>query len=90
MAIEEQTIGFKGKYGLSLCITYKREGNGYQYDALCEDGYTFSFYFRHGDAPNVTEELKHLNLSPTARRVIYLLMNKLPNMWTNCFMDNLF
>ena len=89
VAIDEQTIGFKGKHGLSLRITYKREGDGYQCDALCEDGYTFSFYFRHGDAPDVPDELKHLNLSPTARRVVYLLM-KLPNMWTNCFMDNLF
>jgi hypothetical protein len=70
-------------------ITYKREGDGYQCDAVCDDGCTFSFYFRHGDAPQEPEELKHLKLSPTARRVIYLMM-QLPNLWTHCFMDNLF
>ena len=89
VAIDEQTIGFKGKHSLALRITYKREGDGYQCDALCEDGYTFSFCFRHGEAPDVPEELQYLKLSPTARRVIYLLM-KLPNLWTHCFMDNLF
>lgn len=36
VSIDEQTIGFKGKHILALCISYKREGNGYQCDALCE------------------------------------------------------
>ena len=50
VAIDEQTIGFKGKHGMKLRISYKREGDGFQCDALCDNGYTFSFYFRHGDA----------------------------------------
>ena len=89
VSIDEQTIGFKGRHGLSLRITYKKEGDGYQCDAVCEEGYTYSFYFRHGDAPETPENLKQFNLSPTARRVIYLL-RQLPNQWTHCFMDNLF
>ena len=87
VAIDEQTIGFKRKHGLALRISYKREGDGYQCDALCEDGYTFSFYFRHGDALDVPDELKYLNLSPTAWRVVFLMM-QLPNQWTHVYMDN--
>ena len=89
VAIDEQTIGFKGKHGLALRISYKREGDGYQCDALCEDGYTFSFCFRHSDAPDVPDELKYLDLSPTTRQVVFLMM-QLPNQWTHVYMDNLF
>eukprot|EP00984_Skeletonema_dohrnii_P025939 scaffold15185_cov72-Skeletonema_dohrnii-CCMP3373.AAC.1 len=87
VSIDEQTIGFKGRSGMKLRISYKREGDGFQCDALCEDGYTFSFYFRHGDAPDVGH--KDLALSPTARRVVWLVQ-RLSNDWTNVFMDNLF
>jgi hypothetical protein len=89
VAIDEQTIGFKGKHSLALRITYKREGDGYQCDAVCDDGYTFSFYFRHGDAPAAPDSVKHLDLSPTGRRVIWLML-QLPNLWTRVYMDNLF
>ncbi|KAL7502757.1 hypothetical protein ACHAXN_000661 [Cyclotella atomus] len=58
VAIDEQTIGFKGKHGLALQITYKREGVSYQCDALCEARYTYSFYFRHGDAPPAPDSMK--------------------------------
>jgi hypothetical protein len=89
VAIDEQTIGFKGAHGLALRITYKQEGDGYQSDAICEDGYTFSFYFRHGDAPVLLERFNNLQLSVTAKPVVYLLL-KLPHLWTHVFMDNLF
>ncbi len=89
VAIDEQTIGFKGAHGSALPITYKQEGNGYQCDALCEDGYTFSYYFRHGDAPVLPDRFNGLQLSATAKRVIHLLL-KLPHNWTRVFMDNLF
>ena len=81
VSIDEQTLGFKGKHGMKLRISYKREGDGFQCNAVCDDGYTFSFYFRHGDAPAAPEQLKHLDLSPTARRVVWLVM-QLPNQWT--------
>jgi hypothetical protein len=89
VSIDEQTLGFKGKHGLKLRITYKKEGDGFQCDAVCDMGYTFSFYFRHGDAPNLPKEFDHLKLSPTAKRVVWLVL-RLPNNWTNVFMDNLF
>ena len=83
VSIDEQTIAFKGQHGLALRITYKREGGGYQCDAVCEDGYTFSFYFRRGDAPELPE-MKELDLSPTARQVIWLMM-QLPDKWTRVY-----
>jgi hypothetical protein len=89
VAIDEQTIGFKGAHGLSLRITYKREGDGYQCDAVGNEGYTFLFNFRHGDAPELSEKYKDLKLSNTARRVVFL-MEQLPHNWTHIFMDNLF
>ena len=89
MAIDERTIGFKGAHGLALRITYIQEGDGYQSDAICEDGYTFSFYFRHGDAPVLLERFNDLHLLATAKHVVYLLL-KLPHLWTHVFVDNLF
>ena len=66
VAIDEQTIGFQGASGMKLRIFYKREGDGFQCDAVCDGGYTYSFYIRHGPPPNVGEQYKHLELSPTA------------------------
>lgn len=63
VAIDEQTIGFKGRSGMKLWISYKREGDGFQCIALCDAGYTFSFFFRHGDAPKIGREYDHLGLS---------------------------
>ena len=89
MSIDEQTLGFKGKSGMKLRISYKREGDGFQCDAVCDRGYTFAFYFRHGDAPTLPIQYKHLELSPTARRVVWLAL-QLPYNWHCIFMDNLF
>jgi hypothetical protein len=88
VAIDEQTLGFQGASGMKLRITYKREGGGFQYDAVCNAGYTYLFYFRHGPPPNVGEQYKNLELSPTARHVVWLV-SRLPNRWTLIYMDNL-
>ena len=32
-------------------MTYKKEGGGLQYDYICEDGYTFTFYFINQRSP---------------------------------------
>ena len=89
LAIDKETIGFKDAHGLALCISYKREGNGYQCDAVCENGYTFLFYFCHGNAPTLPPKYNDLELLPTGRQVIFLMM-QLPNVWSHIFMDNLF
>ena len=74
---------------MKLRISYKREGDGFQCDALADEGYTFSFFFRHGNAPSIGRQYDSLELSDTARRVIWLV-ERLPNVWTRIYMDNLF
>ena len=44
VAIDEQTLGSKGTSGMKLRISYKCEENGFQIDAVCDAGYTYSFY----------------------------------------------
>jgi hypothetical protein len=62
VAIDEQMIGFKGRSGMKLHIYYKGEGGGFQCDALCDKGYTYSFFFWHSNAPNIGREYDHLEL----------------------------
>ena len=69
ISVDEQTCGFQGRHASKLRITYKREGDGFQCDALCDNGYTHTFYFRH-EPP--LEEYTALGLSPLHTRVMYL------------------
>jgi hypothetical protein len=87
--VDEQTVGFKGRSSMALDISYKKEGDGFQCDAVCDKGYTFAFYFHHGDAPKLPNIFDDLKLPPTARRVVWLAQ-KLPNFWTRIYMDNIF
>ncbi len=64
---DEQTIGFQGASGMKLRISYKREGDGFQCNAVCDAGYTYLFYLQHGPPPNVGDQFKHLELSPTVK-----------------------
>jgi hypothetical protein len=91
LSIDEQTLGFQGRCGLKLRISYKKEGDSFQCDAVCDNGYTFSFYFCHGDPPPLPNEFKENlpNLSPTAMRGVWLAL-QLPNMWSRIYMDNHF
>jgi hypothetical protein len=89
VTIDEQMIGFQGASSMKLRISYKREGDGFQCDAVCDRGYTYSFWFRHGPPPTLGPEFKDLELSPTARRVVWLAQ-RLPNKFTRIYMDNLF
>jgi hypothetical protein len=89
LSVDEQTIGFKGSSSMSLRISYKKEGDGFQCDTICNRGYTIAFWFRHGEPPELPSRFDDLKLPPTARRVVWLA-NQLPNKWTRIFMDNLF
>jgi hypothetical protein len=48
---DEQTIGFQGHHQEKMRINYKKEGDGFQADCICENGYTYSFYFCNVPAP---------------------------------------
>ncbi len=67
VAIDGQTIGYQGQSGLELQISYKQEGDCFQCNVICDSGYTFSFYFRHGAPPDLGEKYKDLDLSPMAK-----------------------
>ena len=50
-SIDEMTMGFQGKHVDKRRITYKNEGDGFQGDALCGDGFTYQVYMRNNPAP---------------------------------------
>ncbi len=41
---DEQTVGFKGNHADKQRINYKREGDGFLTDAICDKGYTYCFF----------------------------------------------
>jgi hypothetical protein len=45
VSCDEQTIGFQGRHQDKQRISYKKEGDGFQADCICENGYTYTFYF---------------------------------------------
>ena len=61
IAVDEMTMWFKDVHKDKLNITYKSEGEGFQVDTLCDDGYCYQVYMRNDPAPQ-----KHLKqeLSP--------------------------
>ncbi len=89
LAINKQTIGLKGMSGMKLRISFKCKGDGFRCDAVCDSGYTFSYWFRHGLLPDLDNKYKNLNLSPTACRVVWLA-KRLPNQWIWLYMDHFF
>ena len=86
ISIDEQTIGCQGRHPDILRINYKREGDGFQCDAICSDGYTYSFYFRNQPAPKTFLDM---DMSPLHARV-HALFEQLTNKNYVCVMDNLY
>lgn len=88
IAIDEQDIGFQGKHKDKQRVTFKKVGDGFLLDALCSDGYTYTFYFRNQPAPKSWIDK---GLSPLHARVMSLVQ-QLPNETRNyvCGMDNLY
>ena len=86
ISCDEQTIGFHGASRHKSRIKYKKTGDGFQEDSICCNGYTYTFYFRHQQAPQ-----KYVNegYSPLHARVRFMFDHlKHPNHC--CFMDNLY
>jgi hypothetical protein len=83
---DEQIIGFKGNHQDKQHISYKREGDGFLTDAISEDGYTYSFYFRSMPAPKKFIQKK---FSPTYARILFLF-DQLKEGNHICGLDNLY
>ena len=47
LSSDEQDASFQGRHEDKARVTFKRAGDGFLIDALCEDGYTYSFYPRN-------------------------------------------
>jgi hypothetical protein len=68
-SVDEQIIGFQGKHKEKARITYKAEGDGFQCDTMCQDGFTLGFFFRNHPAP---KKFTAQGLSPLYSRVMSL------------------
>jgi Transposase IS4 len=84
-SVDEQTIGFQGRHADKLRISYKAEGDGFQADTICEEGFTFAVHFRNEPPP-----IKYTSkgLSPLHSRVMWLF-DQLTDNYHRVWMDNL-
>ena len=85
-SVDEMTMGFKGQHKDKKRITYKAEGDGFQADALCQDGFTYQVFMRNDRAP--AKYLKK-GLSPLHSRVMGLF-DSIKDTHHQCAMDNLY
>ena len=85
-SIEKTTLGFQGRYKDKRRIAYKRAGDGFQCDAIFENGFTYQVYFcKHSAPPNYI----NMNLSPLYSSVMALFY-ALQDKNHVCGMDNLY
>jgi hypothetical protein len=86
LSIDEQTMGFQGRHADKLRISYKTEGDGFQCEAMSQDGFTYVVYFR-----NVTAPRNYLikGLSPLHSRCLWM-MDFLRDKGHRIHMDNLY
>jgi hypothetical protein len=86
IAVDEQTISMKGHHADKIRVTFKRAGDGFMCDALCDDGYTYSIYFRNEPPP---PKYTAMGLSPLHGRVMWLF-DQLKDHGHRCRVDNLY
>lgn len=84
ISIDEMTMGFQGRHKDKKRITYKAEGDGFQCDALCQEGYTYQFYMWNDPSPE-----KYRRYSPLHARVM-ALYDTLVKEYHSCAFDNLY
>ncbi|KAK3281834.1 hypothetical protein CYMTET_10395 [Cymbomonas tetramitiformis] len=86
VSLDEQDCGFQGRSHLKDKIKYKKEGDGFLADCICDSGYTWTFHFRHDPTPM---PLTQKHASDLHNRCLYLI-KRLKFQWTRIYMDNLF
>ena len=50
-SIDKMTMGFKGNHQDIGRLTYKAGGEGFQENALCQDGFTYAIHMINDPAP---------------------------------------
>ncbi len=83
---DEQTIGYKGNHCDKQRVSYKREGDGFLTDAICDSGYTYLFYFHNVPAPKTYIDRK---CSALHSRMLFLF-DTLKDKYHDVGMDNLY
>jgi Transposase IS4 len=86
ISIDEQTVGFQGRHADKQRISYKAEGDGFQCDVICQEGFTYQVYFRN-EPPPVQYTSK--GFAPLHARCLWLL-DSLKEKFHRCWMDNLY
>lgn len=86
LSVDEQTLGMQGRHPDKARITFKKEGDGFLVDVICDNGYTYSCYFRMEPAPT---KYTNAGLSPLHARVLWLF-DQLRDNYHRVFMDNLY
>ena len=87
-SIDEMTMGFQGHH-IDIDkrrITYKNEGDGFQCDALCQEGFTYQIFMRNDPTP---KKYREQGLSPLHSTVM-ALFDTLEDDNHQCSMDNLY
>ena len=85
-ACDEQDIAFQGRHKDKQTIKFKKAGDGFLFDSLAEDGFTYSFYPRNAPPP---KKWMDEGFSPTHSRVLFML-DQITGHNRVCYMDNLF
>ena len=85
-SVDEMTMRFKGCHSDKRRITYKKEGDSFQADALCDEGFTYQVYMRNDPAPR---QYIRMGLSPLHSRVMSLF-DACKDKYHRCAMDNLY
>ena len=84
-SVKEMIMRFQGLHKDKIIITYKRKGDGFQCNALCQDGFCYQFYFRNH--PDPSKYLKQ-GISPLHEKVMNIF-DSTKDKFHICGMDNL-
>ena len=77
---------FQGQNKDKQRITYKADGDGFQADILCDEGFTYQFYMRNDPAP---KKYHKKGMLPLHSRVM-ALFDAVKYSYHHCTMDNLY
>ena len=84
VANDKLTMGFQGMHQDKRRITYKAEGDGFQADALADEGYCYQFFMRNNPPPK-----KYSQYSPLHARVM-ALFDSMKELFHHVGFDNLY